>query len=114
MANGVATTATLAALIVDNLQGGTGTAKYIQSGTGTTTPATTDTDLVTSTGSRVDGTASQPTADVHQAVAVLSYTSTLAITEVGLFQTGSAADCCFRAVFTDYDGAGHDMRRGGS
>lgn len=86
-------------LIVDLLDAND-SALRIQSGTGTNAPAVTDTDLQTPTGSRVVGTDSQPSSNVYQVVGTLAYTSTLAITEVGLFQTGSVADCCMRATFS--------------
>lgn len=107
MANGVATTDLLEDLIVDLLQAGS-SLTYIQSGTGTTTPAVTDTDLVTPTGVRVAGAESQPSSNVHQVVSTLSYTSSLAITEVGLFQTSSAADAGFRAVHSAINVANGD------
>ena len=68
---------------------------YVQSGTGTTTPAKGDTALETVAGPSPDETTdTQPSADTLQMVGQLDYTGTLAITEAGIFDgaTGSGTD----------------------
>lgn len=60
---------------------------YHDSGTGTNAPAVGDTTLQTQAGptTRATGTKSQPSANVLRTVGTITYTSTLAITEHGLF-----------------------------
>lgn len=78
---------------------------FHDSGTGTTAEAVTDVDLVTPAGptTRATGTASNPTAPVYRTIGTISYTSTLAITEHGLFAdaTRGAPDTLWdRSVFS--------------
>lgn len=70
-----------------------------QSGTGTTAEAVGDTNLITATGSRVAGTQSEPSANVYRTVATLSYTSSLAITEHGIFTASTGGVLWDRSVF---------------
>lgn len=72
------------------------------SGIGTTAAAVGDTTLENVTGvpARVSGTPSNPTANQYQSVATISYTSTLAITEWGLFSASTAGTLWDRRVFT--------------
>lgn len=71
-----------------------------QSGTGTTAEAVGDTGLVTATGTRVAGTQSEPSANVYRTVATLSYTSSLAITEHGVFTASTGGTLWDRSVFS--------------
>lgn len=68
---------------------GTGSTPVINwhaSGTGVTAAALGDTALQTDSGvARVSGTQTNPSANLYRSVATMSYTSTLAITEFGLF-----------------------------
>lgn len=90
--------------IVDNLQTGAATFQaydYHASGTGTTAEAAGDTALVTDSGvARATGTASEPSASQYRSVGTQSYTSTLAITEHGLFNASTAGTLMDRSVFT--------------
>ena len=73
---------------------------FHQTGTGVTAAAIGDTDLQTPTGSRISGTQSNPSVRVYRSVATLSYTSTLNITEHGIFWAVSGASTLFdRHVF---------------
>lgn len=70
-------------------------------GTGTTAEATGDTALVTPYGgSRGTGTKTKPLANKLQSVATINFTSTLAITEHGLFSATSAGTLWDRSVFS--------------
>lgn len=74
---------------------------YHASGTGTTAAAIGDTALQTDSGvARVAGTQSSPTAGQARSVATMSYTSTLAITEWGLFSAVTGGTLWDRKVFT--------------
>lgn len=70
-------------------------------GTGTTAPAVTDTALQTPAGTaRATGTQSNPATQQYQTVGTISFTSTLAITEWGLFSASTVGDMFDRATFT--------------
>lgn len=101
LSNRVVTTAGVG-FLVDALQNLTEAEaiNWHQSGTGTTAEAVGDTVLVTPTGSRVAGTQSEPSANVYRTVATLSYTSTLAITEHGIFTASSGGVLWDRSVFS--------------
>lgn len=64
---------------------------FHDSGTGVTAAAIGDTSLQTAAGptTRATGTQSNPSAGVYKSVGVISYTSTLAITEWGLFNNAT-------------------------
>lgn len=70
-------------------------------GIGTTAAATGDTALENVTGvpARVAGTPSNPTSNQYRSVATVSFTSTLAITEWGLFSASTAGTLWDRRVF---------------
>ncbi len=75
--------------------------KYHASGTGTTAEAVGDTALVTQSGSRVVATTQvSGGTGAYQTAATISYTSTLAITEHGLFSASTAGTLLDRSVFT--------------
>jgi hypothetical protein len=75
--------------------------KFHDCGTGTTAAAVGDTALQTAAGTaRVSGTASNPSANVYQSVATIAFTSTLAITEWGLFSASSAGTLWDHRVFS--------------
>jgi len=99
----VATTDDLEEAVVDLLQGSTLSAfDYVGTGIGTTGAAVTDSALENTTGapSQVQGTMTQPSANVHRVTATVSYTSTLAITEVGLFNNDSTQIMGLRSTFS--------------
>jgi hypothetical protein len=74
---------------------------YHASGTGTTAEASGDTALVTDSGvARVSGTPSNPTSNQYRTVATQTYSSTLAITEHGVFSASSAGTLLDRSVFS--------------
>lgn len=74
---------------------------YHASGTGTTAAAVGDTALGTDSGvARVSGTQTSPSSGQARTVATMSYTSTLAITEWGLFSASTAGTMWDRKVFT--------------
>ena len=103
---GIAATDALEAAIVDHLQG-THAADfdYIDTGIGTTDPVVTDTDLENDTGTpaRVQGTMSQPSANIHRVVGTVTYSSSLAITEVGLFNALTSGTMAMREVFAAFN-----------
>jgi hypothetical protein len=77
------------------------TINYHQSGTDNTAEDVSDTDLGTAVGSRTAGTQSEPSSTVYQSQATINYTSTLTITEHGIFWASSGASTLFdRSVFT--------------
>jgi hypothetical protein len=91
--------------VVDQLQTETsvfGDFKYHDSGVGTTAAAVGDTDIETTDGeSRATGTQAEgASANVYKSVGTISYTSTLAITEHGLFNDPSAGTLMDRHVFS--------------
>lgn len=74
---------------------------YHQSGTGTGAESAGDTGLGTATGSRGTGTQSEPSSTTYRSTATIAYTSTLAITEHGIFWASSGASTLFdRTVFS--------------
>ena len=74
---------------------------YHDAGTGTTAEANSQTALVTPWGgARVSGTQSQPTADVYQTVATISFNNTFAITEHGVFSASTVGTLLDRTLFT--------------
>ena len=73
---------------------------YHDSGTGTTAAAIADTAMQTPTGgARVAGTQTNPVSGTYRTVATISYTSSLAITEWGLFTATSAGTMWDHKVF---------------
>jgi hypothetical protein len=75
--------------------------KYHDCGTGTNAAATGDTALQTPAGTaRVVGTPSNPSANIYRTVAQISFTSSLAITEWGLFSASSSGTLWDRRVFS--------------
>lgn len=90
----------------DDFNAATGSAditnfNYHACGTGTTAEAIGDTALVTDSGvARVAGTQSAPASKQYRSVATMSFTSTLAITEHGLFSASTAGTLWDRSVFT--------------
>jgi hypothetical protein len=74
---------------------------FHDAGTGTTAENAADTTLQTPFGgSRVSGTATEPAANQYRSTATIPFTSTLAITEHGLFSASSAGTLFDRSVFT--------------
>lgn len=75
--------------------------KYHGSGTGTTAEAASQTALVTEVASRATGSQTEgASANIYRTVGTVSYTSTLAITEHGLFSASSAGTMLDRSVFS--------------
>lgn len=104
VSNRVVTTAWVNNL-VDNLVADTtawGDYKYHDSGTGTTAAAVGDTAIETDDGeSRATGTQAEgASANIYQSVGTISYTTTKAITEHGLFNASSAGILLDRHVFS--------------
>lgn len=88
LGSGVVTTAGVVALAsyFNNAATNLSTFKYHDSGTGTTAAAVGDTDLQTAAGPTTRATGSQgASTNTYTTVGTISYTSTLAITEWGLF-----------------------------
>lgn len=90
--------------MVDNLVAETsawGDFKYHDSGVGTTPAANTDTDIETTDGeSRASGTQLEgASANIYKSVGTISYTSTKAITEHGLFSSAASTTLMDRHVF---------------
>lgn len=80
-----------------------------QSGTGTTPESNTQTSLVSPVGSRVNGTKTEgASANIYKSVATISYTSTYAITEHGLFSASSGGTMLDRSVFSAINVANGD------
>jgi hypothetical protein len=90
-----------AAFIVDAFQGITEleAMNYHASGTDTTAEAAGDTALGTEVASRVAGTQSEPAANQYRTVATIPYSSSLAITEHGVFSAAAAGTVLDRSVF---------------
>jgi hypothetical protein len=77
-----------------------GAFQYHDCGTGTTAAAIGDTALQTPAGTaRVTGTASNPSANIYKTVATISFVSTLAITEWGLFSASTTGTLWDHRVF---------------
>lgn len=91
--------------MVDQMQTETSTwgdFKYHDSGVGTTAAAITDTDIETTDGeSRATGTQTEgASANIYRSVGTISYTTTKAITEHGLFNNTTGATLLDRHVFS--------------
>jgi hypothetical protein len=104
VAYGLVTTA-FVNFMVDQLQTETsvfGDFKYHDSGVGTTGAAVGDTDIETTDGeSRATGTQAEGvSANIYRSVGTISYTSTLAITEHGLFNASTSGTLMDRHVFS--------------
>lgn len=99
----VVTTA-FVSFVVDQLQTETsvfGDFKYHDSGVGTTAENITDTGIETTDGeSRATGTQTESAANAYRSVGTISYTTTKAITEHGLFNDSSAGTLMDRTVFS--------------
>jgi hypothetical protein len=91
------------AFVVDQLQTETsvfGDFKYHDAGVGTTDPVAGDTGIETTDGeSRATGTQTESSAPVYVSVGTISYTSTKAVTEHGLFNDASAGTLMDRSEF---------------
>jgi hypothetical protein len=89
--------------VTDQLQTETsvfGDFKYHDSGVGTTDPAITDTDIETTDGeSRATGTQTETAHNVYASVGTISYTTTKAITEHGLFNASTGVTLMDRSEF---------------
>lgn len=89
--------------VVDQLQTETsvfGDFKFHDSGVGTTAENITDTAIETTDGeSRATGTQTETSANIYRSVGTISYTSTKAITEHGLFNDATAGTLMDRTVF---------------
>lgn len=90
--------------VVDQLQTETsvfGDFKYHDSGVGTTAENIADTAMETTDGeSRVTGTQTESAANAYRSVGTISYTTTKAITEHGLFNDPTAGTLLDRTVFS--------------
>jgi hypothetical protein len=90
--------------LVDQLQTETsefGDFKFHDSGVGTTAENASDTDIETTDGeSRATGTQTEDDADDYQSVGTISYTTTKAITEHGLFSQVTGGTLMDRTVFS--------------
>lgn len=99
----VVTTA-FVSFVVDQLQTETsvfGDFKYHDSGVGTTAEANGDTGIETTDGeSRATGTQTESAATAYRSIGTISYTTTKAITEHGLFNDASAGTLMDRTVFS--------------
>lgn len=107
---GVVTTAGVNAL-VDAFQGlfTLSNFKYHASGTGTTAEATTDTVLVAEVGSRVVGTQTEgSSANIYKTVGTITYASSYAITEHGLFSASTGGTLWDRSVFSAINVSAND------
>lgn len=104
LGSGLVTTAGVNYLASDMNDGGSDISAFDHHGTGigTTAAATGDTALENTTGapSRVSGTPSNPTANQYRSVATVNYTSSLAITEWGLFSASTSGTLWDRRVFS--------------
>lgn len=89
--------------VTDQLQTETsafGDFKYHDSGVGTTDPAIGNTDIETTDGeSRVSGTQTESAHNVYVSVGTISYTTTKAITEHGLFNASTGGTLMDRSEF---------------
>jgi hypothetical protein len=105
LGSGLVTTAGVDYL-ADDMAGAIGAAdatnfNYHASGTGTTAAAIGDTAMQTDSGvARVAGTQTNPVHNVYRTVATMSYVSSLAITEWGLFSASTVGTLWDRKVFT--------------
>lgn len=89
--------------VTDQLQTETsafGDFKYHDAGVGTTDPAITDTDIETTDGeSRATGTQTESAHNVYQSVGTISYTTSKAVTEHGLFNASTGPTLMDRSEF---------------
>jgi len=102
---GIVTTAGVNYMATDFASGGVTPTisgfKFHASGTGNTAAAVGDTAMQTDSGvARVSGTPSNPSANQYRSVATMAYTSTLAITEWGLFSASTSGTLWDRRVFS--------------
>lgn len=99
----VVTTA-FVSFVVDQLQTETsvfGDFKYHDAGVGTTAEANGDTGIETTDGeSRATGTQTESAANAYRSVGTISYTSTKAVTEHGLFNDATTGTLMDRTVFS--------------
>lgn len=99
----VVTTA-FVSFVVDQLQTESslfGDFKYHDAGVGTTAAAVGDTTIETTDGeSRATGTQTESSATVYQSVGTVSYTTTKAVTEHGLFNDATTGTLMDRTVFS--------------
>jgi hypothetical protein len=88
-----------AQLVTDTTE--VGDFKYHDSGVGTTAENAADTAMETTDGeSRATGTQTNPTSPTYRSVGTISYTTTKAITEHGLFSSASSTTLMDRSVFS--------------
>lgn len=74
---------------------------YHDSGVGTTAENASDTDIETTDGEdRVEGTPTNPSAGLYRSVGTISYTTSKAITEHGVFSAATAGTLLDRSVFS--------------
>jgi len=106
------TTAGVNYLAADFISGGSAhisAFNFHDCGTGTTAAAIGDTALQTAAGtSRVSGTQSNPASGQYKTVATISYTSSLAITEFGLFSASTSGTLWDRRTFSAVNVANGD------
>lgn len=91
------------AFLVDAMQGTVEPEilRFHASGTGTTAESAAQTALVTEVATRVSGTLAEgASANIYRTVATIPYTSTLAITEHGIFSASSAGTMLDRSLFS--------------
>ena len=97
-------TTAFVSFVVDQLQTETsvfGDFKYHDSGVGTTAENVANTDMETTDGeSRATGTQTESSATVYQSVGTISYTTTKAITEHGLFNASTSVTLMDRSLFS--------------
>jgi hypothetical protein len=90
--------------MVDQMQAETsewGDFKFHDSGVGTTAAAVGDTDIETTDGeSRATGSQTEGAANIYESVGTISYTTTKAITEHGLFSQSTGTTLLDRHVFS--------------
>lgn len=83
--------------------------KYVDCGTGTTAAATSDTALQTPYGgSRTTGTVTNPTSSSFAVAGTVNFTSTLAITEFGLFSASTSGTLWDHRIFSAINVANSD------
>lgn len=104
LGSGLVTTAGVNYMAADMNDGGSDISAFDfhAVGIGTTAAAIGDTAIENATGApaRVSGTASNPTSNQYRSVATVSFTSSLAITEWGLFSASTAGTMWDRRVFS--------------
>ena len=97
-------TSAFVAFVVDQLQTETavfGDFKYHDAGVGTTAENVADTAIETTDGeSRATGTQTESAANAYRSVGTISYTTSKAVTEHGLFNDSSAGTLMDRTVFS--------------